>query len=141
MKYLNEGDYSERVKRLIPIEGDIVYGREGTLGEAVIIPKGIKMSLGQRVMLFRPNKKLCNSEFLWFMVRSDYVYHQAINSTSSSTVAHVNVGDIKKIRVFSPPIELQKVESLKERQRQSTQEINTLFDALLQKAFNGELTI
>jgi type I restriction enzyme S subunit len=32
-----------------------------------------------------------------------------------------------------------KVESLKQKQKQSNEEINTLFDALMQKAFRGEL--
>ena len=40
----------------------------------------------------------------------------------------------------SPIAEIVKqAEAMKENQTKSTEEINTLFDALMQKAFNGEL--
>lgn len=148
MKYLNTEEYNERVKRLCPEEGDIVYGREGTFGEAVRVPKNTKVCLGQRVMLFRPKKSICNSIFLWALLRSDAIYHQALQKTSGSTVGHVNIKDIKKFRGFCPPIELQnqfadivkQLETLKTYQKQSKQEIDSLFNVLMQKAFIGELT-
>ena len=98
-------------------------------------------------MLFRPNHNLCNSEFLWALVRSDGVYQQALRKTSGSTVGHVNVNDIKKFTCFCPPLSLQdefsiivkSIEALKGNQQQSSLEINNLFDALMQKAFTGEL--
>ena len=54
---------------------------------------------------------------------------------------------MKTIKLVVPNTEFQKefenlvlhIESIKEHQTQSTKEINTLFDALMQKAFNGEL--
>src|SRR3989344_5147145 len=56
---------------------------------------------------------------------------------------------IKKTQIPVPPILLQnkfaelveKVEKIKEHQQKTTNEINTLFDALMQKAFNGELKV
>ena len=52
MKYINEEGYKERIKRLVPVEGDIVYGREGTYGEAIRIPKNTNICLGQRSYAF-----------------------------------------------------------------------------------------
>ena len=149
MKYLDEYEYEKRVKRLIPIEGDIIYGREGSFGEAVRIPADIKMSLGQRVMLFRPKLTVCNSEFLWALLRSDSTYSQAVKKTSGSTVGHVNIKDIKKFKCIYPPLELQhkfasivqQVEQLREHQSQSRQHIDDLFNVLMQKAFKGELEV
>ena len=54
---------------------------------------------------------------------------------------------MENISIIIPPIELQnqfaeivqKIESLKEKQKQSSDDINILFDALMQKAFKGEL--
>ena len=148
MKYLDETEYEKRVKRLVPVSGDVVYGREGTFGEAVRIPENIKMSLGQRVMLFRPNKDICNGTFLWALLRSDGIYAQALKKTSGSTVGHVNIKDIKKFEAVCPPLKLQnqfaqtvkKVEQIKAQQKQSKQQIDNLFNALMQKAFKGELT-
>lgn len=147
MQYLDEDEYIKRTQRLIPEAGDIVYGREGTYGEAIRIPKTHKFSLGQRTMLFRPDYKKTNSIFLWAMVRSEFVYRQAKKKNSGSTVGHVNVKDIKQFRIINPPIELQtqfaeivqKTEALKTQYQQSLQELENLYGSLSQKAFNGEL--
>ncbi|HPS89327.1 MAG TPA: restriction endonuclease subunit S [Methanosarcina vacuolata] len=147
MKYISEEGYKERTKRLIPAEGDVVYGREGSFGEAIRIPKNTNICLGQRVMLFRPNHNLCNSVFLWALVRSNEIYQQALKKTNGSTVGHVNVNDIKKFTCFCPPLLLQdefsaiikSIEILKEKQQQSLLELNNLFDSLSYEAFTGKL--
>ena len=147
MQYLEEDEYMKRTQRLIPEAGDIVYGREGTYGEAIRIPATHKFSLGQRTMLFRPDYKKTNSIFLWAMVRSEFVYRQAKKKNSGSTVGHVNVKDIKQFRVYNPPIELQnqfaqiiaKAEAIKTQYQQSLQELENLYGSLSQKAFSGEL--
>lgn len=107
MKYVELEEYKARTKRLVPKPGDIVYGREGSFGEAIIIPEETTMCLGQRVMLFRPNYKICNSTFFWSILRSDYVYNQAVKKTSGSTVGHINVKDVKLFSIILPPLDYQ----------------------------------
>ena len=54
---------------------------------------------------------------------------------------------IKNLKIPLPPIELQnkfaeivkQVESMKEHQKESKEQIDNLFNALMQKAFKGEL--
>lgn len=147
MKYLDEEEYEKRVKRLVPVAGDVIYGREGSFGEAVRIPANTKISLGQRVMLFRPNSKVCNSEFFWALLNSDSIYFQALKKTNGSTVGHVNIKDIKKFKCIFPPLPLQQkftaivqqVEQMRQCQQESKAHIDDLFNALMQKAFKGEL--
>jgi len=147
MQYLEESEYMKRIQRLVPQEGDIVYGREGTYGEAIRIPSGYKFSLGQRTMLFRPDLKKTNSTYLWAMVRSDFVYRQAKKKNSGSTVGHVNIKDIRQFRILNPHIALQsqfaqiveKTEAIKTQYQQSLQELENLYGSLSQRAFKGEL--
>jgi type I restriction enzyme S subunit len=147
MKYLNYEGYIERTKRLVPKEGDIIYGREGSFGEAAIVPVGCKMSLGQRVMLFRPNSNLINSKFLHAVVRSNGVYKQALRVTSGSTVGHINVKDIKKFKLIVAPLGLQnqfaeRVQAIEEQKTQAQASLvkaEELFASLLQKSLKGEL--
>lgn len=77
MQYLDKDEYEKRVVRLIPKEGDIVYGREGTFGDAVLLPSGYNFSLGQRTMLLRPDTTIVYPEFLLITMISPYVYKQA----------------------------------------------------------------
>jgi len=149
MQYVNIEEYQKRIQRLVPEEGDVIYGREGSFGEAIKTPETPKFCLGQRTMLFRPDKKTCNSIFLWAMVRSDYVYSQALRKNSGSTVGHVNVKDIKKFKVLCPPLILQnkfakiieKIESIKTKYQTSLTELENLYGSLSQRAFKGELDL
>ena len=108
MRYVSDEEYKERIARLRPEKGDIVYGREGIMGNAAILPEGYNFCLGQRVMLLRPDYSKCTSEYLLYAVISDDVYKQVVEKHNVSTVAHVNVKDVKQFRVPLPAIEKQK---------------------------------
>ncbi len=143
MKHLNKEEYLKRIKRLTPQFGDVIYAREGSYGDAVRVPKNSLICLGQRTMLFRPKIELCNSVFLWALVRSDIVFRQAKKKNKGATVGRVNVKDIKNFKVFLPPKELQEkfkkiveeIEITKIKYQKSLLELNELFDSLSQKAF------
>ncbi len=107
MKYVGIVEYEKRTKRLKPAGGDIIYAREGTYGDCVILPNENKFCLGQRTMLFRPDYKICTSAYLHTALRSDSVKKQADESNAGSTVPHVNVADAKKFHFPLPPMELQ----------------------------------
>jgi len=145
MKYLNKENYSIRVKRLVPEAGDIVYAREGTYGEAVLLPKNYHFALGQRTMLLRPNSNLVSNKFLWFQINSDYVYRQAKRKNMGSTVGHVNVADVKKFDILVPPVQLQLkftdviANLISSESFFESHQTDKLFDSLIQKAFKGEL--
>lgn len=87
-------------------------------------------------------------------VKTEYVQYwlsflqKGLEETApESAQKNINLVILSELDIPVPPIELQKefasivekVESLKQKQKQSTEEINTLFDALMQRAFNGEL--
>ncbi|MBQ3367585.1 restriction endonuclease subunit S [bacterium] len=143
MKFVSDDEYEERIARLRPEAGDIVYGREGTFGNAAILPAGYKFCLGQRVMLLRPNYKKTSSEYLLHAVISDDVYKQALDKNNASTVAHVNVKDVKQFKVPLPPLDLQKrfadfvsqVDKTKANIQKSLEKSQLLFDSLMQEYF------
>ena len=107
MQYLDEDEYNIRIARLKPEAGDIVFGREGTIGDAVILPLGYNFSLGQRTMLLRADTSIVSNVFLHRTILSDWIKHQIEYVNVSSTVAHVNIKDFKKFTVPLPPLPLQ----------------------------------
>lgn len=107
MRYVSHKEYIERTRRLTPLPGDIVYAREGTYGDCVILPPEKYFCLGQRTMLFRPNLDKCVPIYLHSALRSANVRRQADASNAGSTVPHVNVGDAKKFTFPLPPLSLQ----------------------------------
>jgi type I restriction enzyme, S subunit len=147
MLYLNYENYLERIKRIKPLPGDIVYGREGSFGDAAIIPESINLALGQRVMLFRVDGSIINNVFFWAQIRSSFVLRQAQKLNCGATVGHVNIKDIRNFDLRLPPLEIQNqfAEITKEINKQvdlavkSFQKSEDLFQSLLQRAFKGEL--
>ena len=143
MRYVSDEEYEERTMRLKPETGDIVYGREGTFGNAAILPKGYKFCLGQRVMLLRPDYSKCTSEYLLYAVISDDVYRQAVGKNNASTVAHVNVKDVKQFKIPLPSFDKQnqfavfveQTDKSKLAIQQSLEKLETLKKALMQKYF------
>lgn len=145
MQYVEQEEYLKRTKRLTPKAGDIIYGREGSYGDAVCLPNtGHNFCLGQRTMLFRPNSQILNSTYLLKFIISDYVYSQARNKNAGSTVGHVNVSDIKKFNILCPPLSLQnqfaeKIEAIEQQKaliNQSITDTQLLFDYTMDKYFN-----
>jgi type I restriction enzyme S subunit len=147
MKYVQADEYKNRTKRIEPKQGDIIYAREGSFGGAVILPDNFKFCLGQRVVLLRATKSVCNSLFLWFQINSKGVYSQALKGNIGSTVGRVNMKEIKNFVLISPPLILQnkfasiveKVEEEKKKLETSLTELENNFNSIMQKAFRGDL--
>lgn len=147
MQYLNEDEYRKRTSRLVPQANDIVYGREGTFGDAVLLPEGYCFSLGQRTMLLRPDTNQAIPRFLLLLMISSHVYEQAKAKNSGCGVGHVNVKDIKVFNLGVPPLDIQhsivarldalsaNVRKLEEVQRKTLAECDALKQAMLKEVF------
>lgn len=143
MLYVDAEEYKLRTKRLIPRAGDIVYAREGTYGDCVILPEQYSFCLGQRTMLFRPDYSICTSEYLHQVLRSDAVRRQADESNAGSTVPHVNVADAKRFAFYLPPLVKQKefsdfvgrIDKSKVTIQQSMEKLEVLKRALMHQYF------
>ena len=51
--HINEGDFIQWTRRVTPAGGDIVFSYETRLGEAGIVPEGLRCCLGRRMGLLR----------------------------------------------------------------------------------------
>lgn len=98
---VSSSTYQERISRLVPRKGDIIYSREGErLG--IASPVGDELvCLGQRVMLLRP-KAETDSTFLTWAMNSPSFYNRVVLGQIATTSPHINVRDIKKALVVRP---------------------------------------
>lgn len=98
---VTEETYWERVARLVPRKGDIIYSREGErLGIASPVGEEL-VCLGQRVMLLRPGQDTDSAFILWGM-NTAWFYRRVISGLGATTSPHVNVGDIRKQLLLRP---------------------------------------
>jgi type I restriction enzyme S subunit len=106
-KYTDLEGYLEWTKRGVPEPGDILFTREAPAGEACLVPKDIKLCVGQRTVNMRVNRAMLNSRFgLWSLyggVSAKFI----ADLSQGSTVAHFNMSDIGNIPIMLPRIEEQ----------------------------------
>ena len=146
-RYVSSEEYKERTKRSEIFEGDIILSREGTVGIAAIVPNDLKLSLGQRLVQLTPRLDRINSEFLLQVLLYDLDPIRISSLMVGSTSKHINVKDLRALKVFVPPLELQRKFSLialqisqqKIELKSSLSNVDNLFKSLQNQAFNGTL--
>ncbi len=145
-------EFIHRTQRGEPCSGDIVYVREGDVGRCAVVDGSHRFSLGQRVMMFRPNVGTILPRFLLLQLMSSPVLDDQVRSgKTGATAHHVNIKQLRQIRINVPPlIEQQcivdylnsfqaKVDMIKRLQAANAVELDALLPAVLARAFRGEL--
>lgn len=147
--YVGREIYEERIKRYTPQIGDIVYSREGgRLGNAARILGEESICLGQRIMLFKTSKEN-SADFLWALFESRAFKAKLQGLVGGGAAPRVNIKDLKKITVINPPHNIQtqfsliakRIDDIKSRYQHSLTDLESLYGALSQKAFKGELDL
>ena len=105
--YTSKEEYEERVSRLVPQSGDIVFTREAPVGEAFVIPNGMRLSLGQRTMLLRPQSKVLNAFYFVCLLYEPSFRRKLMVLAGGSTNPHLNVAEVRDLSIPLPPIEEQ----------------------------------
>lgn len=108
LRYVDPVTYRDRMRRLIPQHGDLIFAREGTVGTAVVVPRDVHPCLGQRVMLFRPDPSIVDSYYMCLVVNSEIVKRQYRSMLFGTTVPHLNVRDAKALRIPLPSLPVQR---------------------------------
>ena len=147
VRYVTEATFNKWNRRATPIDGDVLLTREAPLGEAGILEGNEKVFLGQRLMLYRANKQWIEPTYLLASFRSKFLRAQFAIHGSGSTVKHLSIPACRSFQLFLPPINIQRtfaqrvdaIEELKNLQFHSFDEVNTLFESLQHRAFQGEL--
>lgn len=151
VRYVSAETYRQRIARLEPKAGDIVYSREGgILGIACMIPEGLRTCLGQRMMLMRPGARI-DPTFLMHVLNSPSTLAVVKELTGGTASPHLNVGDIKQFVIPLPTREEQReiierltrlnhlADLVQRRLVEATARSEKLTQAILAKAFRGQL--
>jgi type I restriction enzyme S subunit len=134
LRYVSPQTYEERVQRLIPESGDIIFAREGTVGTAAVVPPDFRPCLGQRVMLMRSDTCVIPA-FLEHCLNSSVVRQQYLPKIVGSTAPHLNVAEVKTLAIPLPPlVEQYRIVEEVESRLSVIEELETVVSIELQRA-------
>jgi len=104
----DESSFDEWTKRGAPQDGDVLITREAPMGEACLFPVGMKLCLGQRMMLYRPDGRRVLPEYILFTIYSSIGENYIGLRRKGSTVGHLRVPEVYNFPCLLPPLEEQK---------------------------------
>jgi len=107
IRHISDDDFLERSRRA-PVEpGDIILSREGTVGIAAIVTSDMEVCMGQRLVQLKLDTRRLMPEYLLaqllYLLKPQRISHAMTGSTSK----HINVKDLRELKVLCPPIQEQ----------------------------------
>lgn len=102
---VSEDTYRERVRRLVPRQGDLLYSREGTyFGISAEVPPDLKVCLGQRMVLLRPDGDQIHARFLRYWLNSSLMQAHVHGYRDGSVAERLNLPTIRNLPVCLPSV-------------------------------------
>ena len=101
--------YAQRVARVVPMHGDLLYSREGTyFGIAAEVPEETRVCLGQRMVLIRPDRRRLDFRFLRYWLNSPVMAAHINGFRDGSVAERLNLPTIRALPIVVPPMGEQK---------------------------------
>ncbi|WP_417420720.1 restriction endonuclease subunit S [Halomonas sp.] len=149
MKFTTKDGFAQWTQRALPTEGDVLFTREAPAGESCMVPTGLKVCMGQRMVLLRPNTENIYPYFFSLFLISEAAQQAIYELSIGTTVSRINIEDIKRIPCLVPPLEeqveiynsVQAVQSLITVKEQMLESTKSSKKALMQDLLTGKVRV
>ena len=107
--HISEEDFKIWTKRVKPEAGDVVFSYETRLGEAALMPDGLRCALGRRMGLLRPDRSRIDPQFLAYAYLGPEFQHAiCIRISHGSTVNRILLTEMGDFPIRLPPLSEQR---------------------------------
>lgn len=147
--HISSDETRGKYKHFLVDEGDIIMASSGvTWGKTAIAKKeDLPLCMNTSTIRFKVLNNKITKDYLLSFLNSPYFTQQISRMITGGCQPNFGPSHLKQVKIPLPQIELQKkfasivkeVEAMKEQQKHSKEQIDNLFNALMQKAFKGEL--
>jgi len=150
-KFISNEEHIALSKRCNVEKNDVLYTKVGTTGIAKVVDTDKKFSIFVSIALLKPKKDLIHSMYLQYILNSPNCYEQSQSRTRGVANRNLVLNDIKQINFPLPQLQTQrkvvayldeisqKLEKIKQLQKEKMQSLKALKASILDKAFRGEL--
>lgn len=103
--HVSEDDFAKWTRRVTPQRDDLLFSYETRLGEAALMPAGVRACLGRRMALLRPNRDVVDPRFLLYFYLSP-VFQRLIekHTVHGATVPRIGLASMPDWEVELPPL-------------------------------------
>lgn len=151
---INYGDYYidkkifNKLRNCEIKENDVLISLVGSYGRILIVPKEFQKGIiNPRLMKITFDKSKINTLFFKYFFSSESLQKLLCDNTHGGTMGILNTSIVKALKIIVPPIDLQnqfaqivqKVEAQKEKNEKVIEQMDNLFNSLMQQAFNSSL--
>ncbi len=146
VKYISQSAYKFLSKTKV-YGHEIIMNKIGSAGSIFLMPiLNRPVSLGMNQFLIRLTNN-CNSIFLYNLLQTEYGKRNIEKQVRGAVTKSITKDAVRGIDIPLPPIELQnkfallieKIETIKEQENKKLEQIETLHNSLMDKAFKGEI--
>jgi type I restriction enzyme, S subunit len=147
-RFITQKKY-EKLKRYTLFPKDIIITIMGTVGRTAVIPEDIPLAINTKhLAALTLDHNLANPYFISYSMHSNpLVANQICHQGRGAIMTGLNLGIIKELQIKLPPVKkqnefeliLKKSEAIKHIMFVQLEELKNQFQALMQKAFKGEL--
>jgi type I restriction enzyme, S subunit len=145
--HLAEPDFEKWTRRVTPTVGDVLFSYETRLGEAALMPAGVRACLGRRMALMRPYGVGPRTLLQAFLSPS---FQETIRqySVHGATVDRIPLSEFPSWQIDIPAYEPRKLEyvlsnldELAERRERENESLAEIRGTLLPKLMSGEIRV
>jgi len=107
--HLSEDDFKKWTRRVEPRAGDVVFSYETRIGQAAIIPEGLRCCLGRRLALVRPDSQHLDPRFfLYQYLGPDFQRFLESRTNPGSTVNRIHLTEFPEYPIRLPSLDEQR---------------------------------
>jgi type I restriction enzyme S subunit len=88
----------------MPFSGDILFSKDGTIGQTAITPEGIDFVVASSLIIIRPNRAKVTPEYLDFLLQSGVVVEQVESFVKGAALRRLSIQNLLKIGGAFPPM-------------------------------------
>ena len=142
IKYIPLELHEQLVKRVKPQKGDILLAKNGTTGVCAKVDRDEIFDIYVSLALLRPKEGYV-VDYLVQAINNDMTKEQFDRSLKGVGVPNLHLGEIQKVKIIVPPIELQnqfaeivkQIDKQKFESENSLKEMQELYESLMKKYF------
>ena len=104
----DQKEYSELNPKDLPLRGDILITKDGTIGRAALVDTDEEFCINQSVAVLWLRSCLLYRPFLLLVIRSPFTQKPVKDAAEGMAIKHLSVSDFAEMLVALPPLDEQK---------------------------------